>query len=317
MNGDNAPRTRLDIGLILPTKGAGTGPEALDAAAAVAQERGWRSVWVTDHLLVPHAEEEDEYGCILEALTALTYVGARYSDLVIGTSVVVPAMRDAPLLAKQLATLDLLTGGRLEVGVGASDAADALEYANLGKEERFAARGAYLDEAVALWRHLWSGSREPFVGRFHRLEDFCFAPLPAQGAAIPILCGGRSGRALRRVVELADGYHAAQTGPHDLEEKLPGLAQACAERGRAMPRVSVRTRVHFDQAPTTRYALCGSDEHMIDELVAFARAGAAELDVVFDAVAPTELRALAERFDDRVVRPAAGRIGDHLSSLVP
>lgn len=312
-----APSTRLDIGLILPTKGVGTGPEALDAAAAVAQERGWRSVWVTDHLLVPRAEEAEEYGCILEALTALTYVGARFSDLVIGTSVVVPAMRDAPLLAKQLATLDLLTGGRLEVGVGASDAGDWVEYGNLGKEERFAERGAYLDEAVALWRHLWSGSREPFVGRFHHLEDFCFAPLPPRGAAIPILCGGRSGRALRRVVELADGYHAAQTGPRDLEAKLPGLAEACAARGRPLPRVSVRTRVHFDHSPTTRYALCGSEEQMIDDLLAFARAGASEIDVVFDATAPAALRALAERFDDRVVRPAASLIGDGQRSMVP
>ena len=291
------------------TKGKGTGPESLDAAATVASELGWRSVWVTDHLLVPR-EEEEEYGSILEALTALTYVGARHERLLLGTSVVVPAMRDAPLLAKQLATMDLLSGGRLVVGVGASDRADWIEYGNLGKQDRFADRGAYLDETIVLWRHLWSGDARPFRGRFHQLEDFCFAPLPPQGAGVPILSGGRSPRALRRVAELADGYHAAQTGPSDLEEKLPLLARACEERGRGLPRVSVRSRVHFDQPPTRRYALCESDQAMVRDLVAFAAAGAAEVDVIFDAVTPDELVTLVRRFDEAAVQPAARLIRD-------
>ena len=145
---------------------------------------GWTSVWVTDHVLVPRGPEEAEYGCLLEAMTALTWVAARYPGLTVGTSVIVPAMRDAPLLAKQLATLDILTGGRLIVGVGASDVHDDIEYANLGKSDRFARRGAYLDEAVALGRHLWGGRTDPFTGEFHTLTDYCFQPLPPQGAAI-------------------------------------------------------------------------------------------------------------------------------------
>ena len=192
----------MKIGLILPTIGHGAGGEVLDAGAGVAARLGWNSVWVTDHLLVPAGPEAEEYGWVLEATTALTWVAARHESLKVGFSVIIPAMRDAPLLAKQLATLDVLTGGRLIVGVGASDKDDILEYENLGKGgERFERRGAYLDEAIALWRHLWSGRTDPFEGEFHQLRDFTFAPLPPQGGSLPIIWksggGPRSSRCVR------------------------------------------------------------------------------------------------------------------------
>lgn len=305
------PRPDLSFGLILPSKGKATGPEAIDAAAEAASRLGWRSVWVTDHLMVPQGPEAEEYGCILEALTALTWVAARHPDLVVGTSVIVPAMRDAPLLAKQLATLDLLSGGRLEVGIGVSDADDLPEYANLGKGgERFRRRGAYLDEAVHLWRHLWAGRTDPFEGEFTQLTDYTFAPLPVQGADIPIWCGGRSERALRRTAELADGYHAAQTGPADVAEKLPVLVERCAEYGRPLPRISVRARVKFDQGPMRVYSLHGSEEQMVEELIAFAEVGVEELVPVFDPSDADGIVADMERFQARVVDPFRERMAD-------
>ena len=213
----------MTFGIILPNKGEGAGPELVDTACAEATAAGWRSAWVTDHLMVPRGPEANEYGIMLEALTTLAWAGGRYKDLVFGTSVISPAMRDAPMLAKELATIDVLLGGRLIVGVGVSDTDDLPEYSNMGKADRFKRRGVYVDEAIRLWRHLWSGSTEPFDGEFHQLTDFCFGPLPVQGAGIPIWAGGRSARALRRTAELADGYHAAQTGPSDLDERLPQL----------------------------------------------------------------------------------------------
>src|SRR5487761_1296948 len=282
------PSERLAIGLVLPTKGEGASKESLDAGAEAATSLGWDSVWVTDHLLVPQGPEAKEYGWILEATTALTYVGARYPRLRLGTSVIIPAMRDAPLLAKQLATIDCLTDGRLVVGVGASDAADITEYANLGKSDRFTERGAYLDESLDLWRHLWSGSTAPFEGRFHRLTDFSFLPLPVQ-RPIPVLCGGRSDKALERTARLADGYRAAQTGPADLRERLPRLVAACQRLRRPLPHVSVRARVLFDSGPRATYTICGTAKEMVTSLVEFAEVGATELVVVLDAVRPEEV----------------------------
>lgn len=302
------PADDLRIGLILPNKGHGSDGEILDAAASSAADLGWHSVWVTDHLMVPRGPEEDEYGWMLEALTALTWVAARHESLTVGTSVVVPAIRDAPLLAKQLATLDVLTGGRLVVGVGVSDAGDLVEYQNMGKEDRFKLRGRYVDEAIALWRHLWSGSTEPFHGEFHQLEDFVFRPTPVRGADVPIWCGGRSERALRRTAQLADGYHAAQTGPQDVADRLPRLAELASDAGRSLPTVSVRARVFFDDQERAVYTIHGSADDMIDQLHGFAQVGTEELIVVFDAKSPKDLERQCHRFDEDVVGPFRARV---------
>jgi alkanesulfonate monooxygenase SsuD/methylene tetrahydromethanopterin reductase-like flavin-dependent oxidoreductase (luciferase family) len=305
------PVEQLKFGLILPSKGKGTGPEVLDAGCATAVDLGWTSVWVTDHLLVSQGPEADEYGCILEATTALSWVGARYETLTLGTSVLVPAMRDAPLLAKQIATIDVLTRGRLIVGVGVSDAYDLPEYQNLGKADRFADRGAYLDEAIALWRHLWSGSTEPFLGRFHQLEDFSFAPLPVQGAALAIWCGGRSARAVRRTVELADGWHGAQTGPADMVARIPQIIEAAEVARRPLPTLSVRCRVKFRAHTPPPYALSGGAATMVADIVEFARLGVEHLIFVFDAEDPEGLERDMRRFDDEVVGAVRERLAAH------
>jgi alkanesulfonate monooxygenase SsuD/methylene tetrahydromethanopterin reductase-like flavin-dependent oxidoreductase (luciferase family) len=292
----------MDIGLVLPTLGRGAGPAGLDTAAETADELGWSSVWVTDHMLVGRGDEVDEYGWILEALTSLAWVGARHPTLRLGTSAVVPAMRDAPQLAKELATIDVLTEGRLTVAVGVGERQDAPEWANLGKSDRMAVRGAYVDETIALWRHLWGGSVDPFIGQFHRLESFVFEPLPPQGAQLPIWTGGRSDRAVTRAATLADGYHASQTGPEDLRARLPALVERSRAAGRPRPRLSIRTRVRFDQAAGSVYSLHGSSREMAADLEAFAALGVDELIVVFRATLPQDLAAEMRRFDLEVVQ---------------
>jgi len=302
----------MRLGLILPTIGAGAGGEHLDAAAGTAARLGWSGVYATDHLMVPAGEEADEYGWVLEATTALTWVAARYESLRVGFSVIIPAMRDAPLLAKQLATIDHLTGGRLTVGVGSSETHDLPEYENLGKADRFARRGAYLDETIALWRHLWSGSKEPFEGEFHQIREFTFDPLPPQGAELPLWCGGRADRILRRAAVLCNGYHAAQLNAEQVAERIPKLAQFAAEAGRPMPTVSVRVRVRLDADPIEKYSLHGTPDQIVPEVVDFARVGVDELVLVFRERDPSQLAAAMERFDTDVFGPAmdeAGRAG--------
>ena len=303
------PVDQLKIGLILPSKGAGTGPEVLDAGCETAVDLDWKSVWVTDHLMVPRGPEADEYGCILEATTALAWVGARYETLTLGTSVLVPAMRDAPLLAKQIATIDVLTKGRLIIGVGVSDSYDIPEYKNLGKEERFPDRGAYLDESIALWRHLWSGSTEPFHGRFYQLDDFSFAPLPMQGSDLPIWCGGRSARAVRRAIGLTNGWHGAQTGPNDIVTRIPDIVAVAEELDRPLPTLSVRCRVKFDaHSPQTPYALSGGSENMVKDMIEFAHLGVEHLIMVFEAHDSEGLKRDMRRFDEEVITEVQRRL---------
>lgn len=317
MSAGYRPNPDMRFGLVLPSIGRGTGAAALTAAAEACVLHGWTSVWVTDHLLVPSGPESAEYGHVLEAMTSLTWVGAQFPGLTLGTSVVVPAMRDAPLLAKELATLDILTGGRLIVGIGASDKHDDAEYANLGKSDRFGKRGAYLDEAVALWRHLWSGRTDPFRGEFHTLSDYCFLPLPPQGAGIPIWCGGRSQRAVRRTAEIADGYHAAQTGPQQLRERIPQLAAATAVTRRPLPTLSVRARVKFDTGPGATYTICGSHEEMTRQLLEFAALGVSDLILVLSSAEPESVSALADRFTTEVIAPYREQVAGYCLAATP
>ena len=184
-----------------------------------------------------------EYGRIYEAILTLAWVGARHPRIRLGTSVIVVPQRNAVILAKELATLDSLSGGRVIAGVGIGW--NEPEFANLAVADRFHVRGAYLDETIRLWRHLWSGATEPFRGRFHTIEDFVFGPLPVQ-TPLPIVIGGRAEPALRRAGTLADGYHSSATGPAGYAKRLEVISAAATAAGRPMPALSARVRVQFD-----------------------------------------------------------------------
>jgi alkanesulfonate monooxygenase SsuD/methylene tetrahydromethanopterin reductase-like flavin-dependent oxidoreductase (luciferase family) len=295
------PRS-MAFGLALQNHGTGASREGMDASGEVATRLGWRSVWAVDHMLVSDNEAAD-YGWTLEALTTLAYLAGRYPRLSMATGILVPPMRDAVQLAKELATLDLLSGGRLVVGVGVGDEEDLGEYVNLGKEERFRRRGAYLDEAIALWRHLWSGRRDPFTGTFHQLTDFVFEPLPPQGADLTIFSGGRSDRALARVGRLTDGYYSSRWGPDELRPRWPAMLASARENGRRRPYLATRVRVRMDAPPDGRYSLCGTPGEMAAELMRFAEIGTDEFVAVLGAVRPDEIVGLAERFDREVIGP--------------
>lgn len=287
----------MDYGLCLPNFPAGASPEGIDAGAGAAVRLGWSTVWTTDHVLVPH-DAADEYGQIYEALLTLAWVAARHPTIRLATSVIVVPQRNAVMLAKELATLDSLSGGRVVAGVGVGW--NRVEFANLGVAERFGQRGAYLDETIALWRHLWSGSTEPFLGRFHSLEDFTFGPLPDQGARLPIVVGGRAEPALRRAGRLGDGYHSSASSPSQYAERLPIVRAAAEAAGRPMPWLSARVRVEFDRQ-SSGYALRGSPEAIAAEVRTFADLGVTHLALWFGATDPGELVARAERFSREVI----------------
>jgi probable F420-dependent oxidoreductase len=291
----------ISFGVALPTMRAGTSPELIEAATETAERLGWSTVWTTDHLLVP-ASSASEYGRIYEAITTLAWVGARHPALRLGTSVIVAPQRNAVVLAKELATLDALSGGRVLAGVGAGW--NAAEFANLAATDRFPRRGAYLDETIRLWRHLWSGSREPFIGAFHEIRDFAFGPLPVQGANLPVIVGGHSPAALRRAGALGDGYHSSSTGPEAYAERLPLIRAAAEAAGRPMPALSARVTVDDGAAGGGGYRLSGSPADMLAEVRAFAGLGVGHLAVGFEPREPERYVAAMERFDREVARGA-------------
>jgi probable F420-dependent oxidoreductase len=272
----------MQYGLALPSLGDDATREGIDAAAEIAEQLGFADVWVTDHLLVDSSAAED-YGRIFEAVTTLAYLAGRTTRVRLGTSVIVVPMRSAVVLAKELATIDVLSRGRLTVGVGVGWS--AAEFANVGVADRMSVRGAYTEEAIRLWRHLWSDATWPFHGRFHTIDDFVFAPVPDQGANLPIWIGGRQEAALRRAGRMADAYHSSQTPPGAFAARIP------------MPALSARVRVRMGAADANDgYALRGTPAEVAAELRAFAEIGVGHVLLVFPEHDPDGLRRACERF---------------------
>jgi probable F420-dependent oxidoreductase len=276
----------MDYGLVLPTMHAGASAEGIEAAAEVADRVGWSDVWTTDHVLVDR-DSTDEYGRIFEAILTLAHVGARHPRLRLGTSVIVVPQRQSVVMAKELATLDVLSRGKVIAGVGVGW--NRTEFANLGASDRFAARGAYLEETVGLWRHLWGGATSPFRGRFHDLEDFVFEPLPEQGAGLPVWFGGRAEAALRRAGRIGDGYHSTSTSPATYAERLPVIREAATAAGRPMPVLSARVRVVPDGSavgPDAGYVLSGSPDQIRAGIAEWEAIGVTHLALFFASVEP-------------------------------
>jgi probable F420-dependent oxidoreductase len=194
-------------------------PQLLIDTARVADELGYRALWTSDHLLAPSTLPQ--FARVFEPLTTLAYVAAVTQRIRLGTSVIVLPMRSPFVVAKQAATLDQLSGGRLILGVGVGSFQP--EYQNVHAD--FHTRGARLDEMIRLFRHLWSGCRERFEGRYYGFEDGVFEPLPAQGANLPLLIGGRSPAALRRVAREAMYWQTTTAGP-DLFPELVATLRA-------------------------------------------------------------------------------------------
>ena len=287
----------MDYGLAIPNFPDGASREGIEAAAELTERQGWSTVWTTDHVLVPAADAGD-YGRIYDAILTLAWVGAKYTKVRLATSVIVIPQRNAVVVAKELATLDALTEGRVIAGIGGGW--NEVEYANLGVADRFHVRGAYIDETVRLWRHLWSGSREPFHGRFHDIEDFVFGPLPAQKDAVPIVIGGRAKKALERAGRIADGYHSSSTSPKQYAERVPFLREAARAAGRPMPWLTARVRVGSGDATDDSYAIRGDHHQMADEIRAFAALGVEHLALWFGTTDPDELAVRVERFSHDV-----------------
>ena len=291
----------MKYGLCLPNFTDVASPEAIEATADVAERLGWGTVWTTDHVLVDNGKDAADYRTIYDAILTLAWVAGKHPGLRIGTSVIVVPQRNAVILAKELASLDVFSGGRLIVGVGVGW--NRTEFANLGAADRFHVRGAYLNESIALWRHLWSGSTEPFLGRFHSISDFLFKPLPPQGGSLPILVGGRAEAALVRAGRLGDGYHSSSSSPEAYAKRLPVIRDAAKGAGRPMPSLSARVRVEFGKpaAGATYYALRGTPEAVAAEVRKFAEIGVEELALSFADMPGPDVVAAAERFAAEVV----------------
>lgn len=242
---------RLEI--VLPDEDPTMAPERIVALAVQAEQAGVHTVWLPDHVLPP-GEYGATFGGVFEPLVTLTYLAARTTRIRLGTSVLVLPLRNPFVVAKQVATLDRLSGGRVVLGVGTGWNED--EFAAVGAD--FAARGSRTDEAIDLLRTLWRDERR-FDGPTYGFEGGVFEPRPTR--TIPIMVGGVSPRALRRVAERADEWQGLALTPDEFAEHARTL------RSRTDRPVRLGTRIGWD-----------SDlDELLVQVEGFAAAGAEHL----------------------------------------
>jgi probable F420-dependent oxidoreductase len=272
------------FGVVLPTYPAGATVEGVAQVAQAAERLGFDSIWTTDHVILPLGEA-GPYAEILEPLLTLAYVAPLTTWVKLGISVIVVPQRDGVVLAKELATLDRLCRGRLIVGVGAGWSEP--EFAMLGAGDRFHQRGAYLDETLRLWQHLWASPDTPFQGQFYDLPPAAFGPGPVQSGGPPIWVGGSSAAARRQAGAIGAAWHPVGISAPDLAAQAAVVRQAAYAAGREMPELAPRLPLQFGAGSEAlsvgpMQTIAGSPEDVLEQLRAYAAAGASEIVCLFN-----------------------------------
>jgi probable F420-dependent oxidoreductase len=209
----------VHFGVILPNYGKDASPDAIRRSAEAAEELGFDSVWATEHIIVG-PEGVDPYGRVYDPLVTLGWIAGWTERIRLGTSIVLVPLHNPMLLAKQVATLQELSGGRFTLGVGMGWHKDEFDF--MGVE--FKNRGRRADEAIRLMRALWSGERD-FEGEHWSFHDATAEPHPSPQPEIWV--GGSSEPAIRRALELGDAWHPSRGSDpehvRNVKEQYPEL----------------------------------------------------------------------------------------------
>jgi probable F420-dependent oxidoreductase len=247
----------MQLHIAIPNFGRGSSVEAMTEIAQEAEELGFDGIATTDHLLVPRGQPE-RYERIFDALVTLGYLAAHTKRVKLITSVIVLFMRNPFVVAKQAATVDQLSGGRLVLGLGVGW--QEQEFANVHME--FRRRGSRMDEALQLFRHLFSGTSEPFQGRYFSYDDGVFDPLPLQRDRLPIMLGGNSDAAVRRAAQSAELWESTGVDPETWRGSAARLREWSGDR-----QVEAGARIN----------LTGSAAEMLEQVKRWRDAGAQHL----------------------------------------
>jgi len=269
----------VPFGIALPNYGPLAVPETLVRLARLAEDLGVDSIWVSDHLVAPVGvasvypydrrpdPKPGDMGVIeefYEPLSTLAFLAGATSRVRLGISAYVMPYRNPVVTAKQVATVDRLSNGRLILGIGVGWLAE--EFAAL--DVPFARRGQRTDEYVAVCKALWAGGEARFDGETYRLPPVRTGPRPMQTPHPPLWIAGNSKRGLERAARIGDGWHGIDLSPDELR---PLAAQAKALAGTKPFTISIRKGVL--PGGSAGHALYGDRDAIRRDLDAYRAAG--------------------------------------------
>ncbi|MCI0546027.1 MAG: LLM class F420-dependent oxidoreductase [Candidatus Rokubacteria bacterium] len=331
-SGTSGPRPRgsAQFGFALSGRGPLARPELLGRLAEHGDRLGYDSLFVTDHVVIPLATSStypysatgrvgsDWAQGYLEPLMMLPYLARATKRIRLGTSVLVIPYRNPVLTAKMLATLDLLSGGRVILGAGVGWLREEFEALDAAPYE---ARGKVTDEYIRLMRECWTREPVEFTGSYYTLGRVSALPKPIQPGGIPVWIGGHTDVACRRAGEIGDGWHPIGLRepvallPAEYAEKAAIVHQWAQKAGRDPSAIVLSLRAPLELLPRSararggdRLPFRGSAPEVIADVRAYQAVGVSHF--VFDLTGP-DLRAqlgLLDRFAADV-RPALARPG--------
>lgn len=246
----------MRVGILFPQTEFGSDPAAVREFAQTAEQLGYSHILTYEHVLGINADRPGGWSGIyshqdpfLEPFVLLSYMAAVTQQIEFLTCVLVLPQRQTPLVAKQAATLDVLSGGRLRLGVGVGW--NELEFVGMGFD--FHNRGRRIEEQVNLLRALWTQPLVQFRGRWHEIPDAGINPLPLQ-RPIPIWFGGHADPVLQRVARMGDGWIPNYGTPQDAEPHLEQLRHYLVQQGRQPEAVGLEVRMHYREGDLERLA---------------------------------------------------------------
>jgi len=306
----------MQFGLHLGTRGPAADPDSLVTIARRAEALGYAYLGLSDHVVIatkvdsvyPYTQTgqwfAQDTGICLEQITALGFIAATTSRIRLLTSVMVLPHRHPVLAAKMLATVDVLSKGRVTAGVGVGWMAE--ELALLGAPA-FAARGRASDEYVEAFRALWSQPRPSYQGAHVRFGDLLFEPKPKQ-SPLPIWIGGETAPARRRAGRLGDGWYPVSNNPaspYDTPDLygagLKEVRAAAMAAGRDPQRLdtglfAIRHKVGAEEKARDggRLSFTGSQDAILDDIAAYRAQG---LQLLVIGAEAAELNPVLERIE--------------------
>ncbi len=264
----------MKIGLALLNFGELAHPGILRDTAVEARELDFDSIWTTDHFLIPE-NQPGSYHTTFESLATLAYLSGQTTTIKLGTSIIVVPLRNPVVLAKELATIDVISAGRLILGVGSGWLREEFGYLNADFEKRF----RILDDTIRLMRTVWTEDIISYDSDFMHIKGAVGGPKPAQlGRLIPIFVGGNSRLSQKRAAVYGNGWHPVGLSAGQIAE---GREYIASLRGTRQVVISARnpiklgsTDVKYGGASTTMMTvLQGVEKEIMKQIEAFEEAG--------------------------------------------